>query len=260
MQNRHCHRDIYFREQSRTTEKYIIPYIHAFLPIHPDLMVAEIGCGEGGNLKPFLDRGCRAAGIDLSENKISNAGRFFSHHPNKNRLTLIARDIYRTSPDELPPADLILIRDTLEHIPDQARFLKHLRQFIKPSGKIFISFPPLRMPFGGHQQMCENAFLSRLPFFHLLPDSLYAGILRRFGEKNTKIEALLEIKRTGLSIGKFKSMVRESRYRIENEIHYLINPNYEVKFRLKPRKLPRIFRVPFFSDLITTTYYCILSL
>ena len=57
MQERHRNRKLYFDEQVQTTERYVIPYIEAVYPLHEGLRVLEIGCGEGGNLKPFLDRG-----------------------------------------------------------------------------------------------------------------------------------------------------------------------------------------------------------
>ena len=259
MDERHRDREKYFKEQSYTTEKYVIPFIHESLVLSPDLNIAEIGCGEGGNLKPFLDIGCKITGIDLAENKISNAYKFFIDHPKKNNLTLIAEDIYKVNPDELLPFDLVMLRDTLEHIHDQNSFLGYLKKFIKPTGKIYIAFPPWRMPFGGHQQMCENRFLSKMPYFHILPNFLYTGILKLFGEKESKIKALLEIKETGISISGFKRILKERKYQIDKETFYLINPNYEIKFKSKPRILPEVLNIPFIREFFTTTYYCIIS-
>ena len=260
MDDRHINREKYFQEQSYTTEKYVIPYINELLPVTSDLSVAEIGFGEGGNLKPFLDIGCKVTGIDLSENKISNADKFFENHPNKNNLVLIAEDIFKINPDKLLPFDLIMMRDTLEHIHDQDSFLEHLKKFIKPSGKVFLAFPPWCMPFGGHQQMCENKFLSKLHYFHLLPNTLYFGILKLSGESEAKIIGLSEIKETGISISGFRKILNKKNYRISKQTFYLINPNYEIKFKSKPRILPKILNIPLLKEFLTTTYYCIISL
>lgn len=259
MSDRYYNRKKYFQEQSYTTGKYVIPFLNEVILISSDLSVAEIGCGEGGNLKPFLEIGCTAVGIDLAENKISNAENFFSNCPYNKNLTLIADDIYNINPDVLKPFDIIIIRDTLEHIHNQDLFLEHLKKFIKPTGKIFLAFPPWRMPFGGHQQMCENHLLSKLPFFHLLPDPLFIGILKIFGETESKVKGLLEIKKTRISIRRFKKLVCDRQYQIDHEAYYLINPNYEVKFNLRPRKLPKALNIPFVREFLTTTYYCILS-
>jgi 2-polyprenyl-3-methyl-5-hydroxy-6-metoxy-1,4-benzoquinol methylase len=260
MQKRHYERDLYFKEQSITTEKYVIPFIDDLLPITSGLRIAEIGCGEGGNLKPFLDIGCHVVGIDIAANKIANANNFFSDHPMKDNLKLITKDIYKVNPKKHSPFDLIMLRDTIEHIYDQDAFMEHLKYFIKPSGMIFVGFPPWRNPFGGHQQICDNAFLSKLPYFHLLPNSIYPGILKIFKENEIKIKSLIEIKETGLSLNKFKYILKKRNYKIEKEVYYLINPNYEIKFKLKPRKLPGILNIPILRDYYTTAYYCVISI
>ena len=97
MHDRHTNRERYFREQNITTEKYIIPYLKDVMNVNEHTTVLEIGCGEGGNLKPFLDLGCkRVVGIDLSTTKIELANKFFADHPNKEKIEFIADDIYNT--------------------------------------------------------------------------------------------------------------------------------------------------------------------
>ena len=48
--------------------------------------------------------------------------------------------------------DLILLKDVIEHIPDQERVIPYLKEFLKPGGRVFFGFPPWYMPHGGHQQ------------------------------------------------------------------------------------------------------------
>ncbi|MBI3239478.1 MAG: class I SAM-dependent methyltransferase, partial [Flavobacteriia bacterium] len=137
MYERHTNRERYFQEQVFTTEKHVIPYIQEVMKLTPNLVVAEIGCGEGGNLKPFLDLGCKVIGIDLSESKIANGEVFFAEHPLKANLTLVAQDIYEVSPDTFHRFDLVIMRDTIEHIHDQDKFMEYLKQFLNPGGKVF---------------------------------------------------------------------------------------------------------------------------
>jgi SAM-dependent methyltransferase len=74
MQRRHIERDKYFKEQEITTRKYVLPFIRELIEIKEETSVLEIGCGEGGNLKPFLDIGCnRIIGIDMSAKYIEQA-------------------------------------------------------------------------------------------------------------------------------------------------------------------------------------------
>ena len=90
MQERHTDRKKYFSEQIITTEKYVIPFIKEFVEINPNLEVLEIGCGEGGNLKPFLDLGCSVTGVDLSEGKIKNGKKYYEDHPNNQKIKLLS--------------------------------------------------------------------------------------------------------------------------------------------------------------------------
>ncbi len=260
MQERHTNREKYFAEQAYTVSTHVIPMLEQVMTIDENTSVLEIGCGEGGNLKPFADRGCkRVVGIDLASNKIENAARFYADHPNRNKLTFIHDDIYQT--DDLGTFDLILTRDVLEHIHDQERFLHYVKRFMKADTRFFLGFPPWYNPYGGHQQVCENRLLSKLPWFHLLPVPLYRMILKLGGEPAARIEGLLEVKETGISIERFERLLKKTGYRKEKRIFYLVNPNYEVKFGLKPRVQSKLISsVPFLRDfLITTNYYIVSS-
>ena len=277
MQERHKDRTIYFAEQEYTTKKYVIPFINDFLPINSDTTVLEIGCGEGGNLKPFLDLGCRCVGLDLSQKKIELGKQVFENHPNNSNLELFVENIYEVVVEqeekrreekrrELSPFDLIILRDVIEHIPNQAKFMEYVKQFLKPDGKIFFAFPPWHNPFGGHQQIAYSK-ISLVPFIHLLPKGLYRAILHFFEGDNflaetnsTIVEELMDIKETGISIEKFRKILQQSNYIIDKEVLYFINPNYEIKFKLKPRQLFRILGlIPYLRNFYTTALYCVVS-
>lgn len=197
MQKRHLDRDRYFSEQVYTTEKYVIPFLETVFPVSSTSAVFEIGCGEAGNLKPFLDLGCTCLGIDLAESKIELGKEFLADHPNYSRLKLKADDIYNFT-DFSVKYDLIMLRDVIEHIHDQEKFIVFLQNFMHEKSVVFFAFPPWQNPFGGHQQICKSRFLSVLPFFHLLPKSMYKAVLRLFGESGATIDGLLEIKETGI--------------------------------------------------------------
>ncbi|HQX44026.1 MAG TPA: class I SAM-dependent methyltransferase [Saprospiraceae bacterium] len=257
MQERHIDRKLYFNEQSITTEKYVIPYIREIRNIDTNSVILEVGCGEGGNLEPFLKMGCKVYGIDILDHQIQIARRIFEDHPMNHNLNLIAEDIYKIKPEALPSFDVIFLRDVIEHIPDQQKFMHFIKSFLKEDGVIFFGFPPWRMPFGGHQQVCQHKLLSKLPYFHLLPQFLYSGVLKLFGESQALIDGLAEVKETGISIQEFFRYLKKSGFEIVRENHFLINPNYEIKFNLKPRLLPSIFKIPWLCDFYTTAIYCV---
>lgn len=256
MQKRHADRQQYFNEQSITTQKFVIPFIEKHRPVNPESTVLEIGCGEGGNIKPFLDLGCKVTGIDLNEGQIDIARDIYKDHPENRNLTLICEDIYQVT-DLNQKFDIIIIRDVIEHIPNQERFLPFIKRFLNTNGLIFIGFPPWQNPFGGHQQICSNRFLSHLPWFHLLPRSVYEKILIRGG---VSPDGLLEIKDTGISLERFLSIVRKENFTIKEEILYFINPNYEIKFNLRPRKLWAVLNIPYLRNFYTTCGYYLLAI
>lgn len=259
MQERYVNRKAYFNEQSKVTEKFILPYIERVMPIEKDMLVAEIGCGEGGNLMPFLDRGCKVVGIDLAPNKIENARQFFAEHPYKHNLRLINENIYSIRPEEAEQFDLIILRDTLEHIPNQDELLRHIKQFLKPNGLLFVSFPSWKSPFAGHQQICSSSILRRMPYFHLLPHRLYALMLRIFGESEYKVRGLLEIRDTRMYYQRFLRFIRKNNFHVNRIDYYLINPSYEVKFKLPTCKLCSLLSIPYLREYLSTTCYCLIE-
>lgn len=258
MQERHKNRKLYFNEQAYTTQKYVIPYIERSSPVTAECSVLEIGCGEGGNLKPFMDLGCKCFGVDLNEGQIENAKTYFADHPNVANLELLYADIYDVQRDDFQ-FDIIMLRDVIEHIHEQERFMPFLKRFMKPNGVVFFAFPPWYMPFGGHQQVC-NSKISKVPFIHVLPKSCYRAFLSAAKEFPKTIEDLLEIKDTGITIERFERIVKREHFEVLQRDFYFINPNYEIKFKLKPRKmLPVLRSIPFFRNFYTTAAYYLLK-
>ena len=259
MQERHLNREIYFKEQVITTKKYVIPYLEDLIEINNETSVMEIGCGEGGNLMPFADIGCkRVVGVDLSENKINVAKKLFSTHPNSDRIEFYDVGIYKV--DDLGKFDLIILRDVIEHIHDQEKFMGYMQKFLHKKSKVFFAFPPWYNPFGGHQQMCKSRILSKLPFFHILPNSIYGSILKGVGESERTVNGLLEIKETGITIERFEKILKRAGYKTDKKTYYFINPNYETKFNLKPRKQAKVISsLPFIRNFFTTAAYYVVS-
>ncbi len=260
MQERHTNREKYFEEQSTTTEKYVIPFIKRVREINTETSVLEIGCGEGGNLVPFAKIGCkRILGIDMSERKIENANKFFTQKNLSDNIEFICNNIYNISPEDIGKFDVIIMRDVLEHIHNQEKFMNFVKRFLKPDSAFFLGFPPWHNPFGGHQQMCKNKLLSKLPYFHILPKSIYKFILKSFGETEGLIRSLLEVKDTQITIERFERIIKDD-YIKRERIFYFINPNYEIKFGLKPKKASKLITwMPFFRGFFITTNYYVIS-
>jgi SAM-dependent methyltransferase len=259
MAQRHQDRKQYFKEQAYTTRKYVMPFIARAKSLGPELRILEIGCGEGGNMLPFVEMGCEVVGIDLNGAQLKRAGEYLSEMDLPSQPKLIHENIYNVSPEEVGRFDIIMMRDVIEHIPDQERFMEYLLNFIKEDGVVFFGFPPWHMPFGGHQQMCRTK-LGKLPWIHLLPRGLYSGYLKAVGENEGTVASRLEIYDTGITIDRFFRIVKNLPWRMVAKQLYLFNPNYEVKFGLRPTKqLGLLGAIPYVRNLYTTCCYALIS-
>jgi 2-polyprenyl-3-methyl-5-hydroxy-6-metoxy-1,4-benzoquinol methylase len=257
----HRDTDLYFDQQRENALASILPFIEPHLKrAAPGRRVLEIGCGAGGVLKAFAERGAQVTGVDLNEPSIEYAVRRFGAEAAGAHWHFELRNIYDVDPACLDGAfDLIVMKDTIEHIHDQQRLLARLPEFLAADGAVFVAFPPWQMPFGGHQQICQHRVLMRLPWIHLLPRHAYAALLRRYRESGKTIDALLEIKETGISIERFERIASETGHRIAARRLYLINPIYRDRYGLEPREqFGLLAAVPVLRDFLTTSAYYLL--
>ncbi|MDE5606631.1 MAG: methyltransferase domain-containing protein [Bacteroidales bacterium] len=256
MQKRHTDRYVYFKELAQSCRLYFIPYLEKEHRIEPGMRVLEIGCGDGGNLLPFAEMGCETLGIDLSEGRVEDAKAFFEREGVAGQFLsadFCKLDIYSYA------YDIILCHDVLEHIADKEAFLQRMCRSLKPDGIVFMAFPAWQMPFGGHQQICRSGFLSKLPFMHLLPAGCYSGILKLFNEPEDVRAELLDIKKTGVSVESFERLIERMHLTIVNRQLWFVNPHYQTKFGLKPRKLCRLFSgLPYLRNFMTTSCFYLL--
>ncbi len=252
----------YFNQQFENSKNYVLPFIQQHQSINSNTKVMEIGCGEGGVLKAFTEIGCTVVGVDLSPDRIKMAEGFMQSEVEKGLARFIAKNIYDVDfeKDFAAHFDVIILKDSIEHIPEQEKIIAQLKKYLAKGGKIFFGFPPWYMPFGGHQQICKNKLLSKLPYYHLLPAFLYKSILKAGSESEAAITELLEIKDTGISIERFERIVKQTGYKITAKQHYLINPIYRYKFKLEPRKQFGIIQaIPFFRNFLTTCVYYLIE-
>lgn len=245
MQERHSDRRRYFEELAETSRKYYVARVGEQVALGPGVRVLEIGCGDGGNLLPFAEVGCRCVGVDISKVRVEDARRFFAE---RGMAAEFLHEDVLLMPD-LGVFDVVLCHDVYEHVADKPGLLRAFEHYLRPGGVAFLAFPAWQMPFGGHQQICHGRVVSHLPFIHLLPMWAYLGLLKAFGEGPDAVNELAAIKRTKAEPGRFERLVRERSLSIVRREYWLVNPHYEVKFGLRARLLPRVLaKVPYFRN------------
>lgn len=255
----HLDSELKFDQLHHTTSRYILPYIRQYVPIGPGTRILDVGCGTGGVLKSFLEAGATVLGVDFNAGSVGVANRRFAQEVQEGRARFQVKDVYDFEENEV--FDLIILKDAIEHIHNQERIIRHLKKFLLPGGKIFFGFPPWLMPFGGHQQIIRNnKKLSKLPYFHWLPKPLFMEVLRT-GGVSEKIQAdLSEIYDTGISTARFETIVKSVGYRIVNRQVFFVNPNYEIKFGLNPRKQwSWLSKLPYLRDILGTAAYYVIA-
>lgn len=229
----HQRRERYFDHQYRVTRDHVLPFVELSGLLPAEARVLEIGCGEAGVLQAFLERGAIAVGVDRSAPRLARGKELLAEHVSAGRLTLLHQDAQElgSHTEYQSYFDLIVLKDVIEHVDDRPGLFAVMRRLLRPGGRIFLAFPPWRMPFGGHQQICRSWVLSRTPYFHLLPSSIYRSLLGLFREQPARIESLMDTKRTGLHSADFESLVQDAGFQVASQRFYAINPMYGYRFR-----------------------------
>lgn len=257
----HKDEQVRFDQQVENSRAYVVPFIEATHKLAGGVNVLEIGCGEGGVLVPFMEKGCYCVGVDLNPIRIDIANRILVKEVQEKKMEFMYKNVY--DEDFLERFkdffDVIILKDVIEHVPDQERFIPCLKNLLRPGGQIFFGFPPWYMPFGGHQQICEKKILSVMPYYHILPKPIYKGILKMFGENKDNIIELMDIKDTQISIERFERIIEHSNLKVLKKQHFLINPIYKYKFGLQPRKQwkPITYLYGLRNFLTTCVYYTV---
>jgi SAM-dependent methyltransferase len=255
----HTNRDTYHQLLHNNAVEHILPFILRETVIGPQSRVLEIGSGDGGNLSAFLTLGCTAVGVELDVNLVDFTKEKLASYIRQGKLTMLSKDIYDADieNDLGGKFDLIVMKDVIEHIHDQPKLFRRMKEMLNERGMIFFGFPPWQMPYGGHQQICSGTFTSKMPWYHLLPRSWYRSILESNKEP---VEVLMEIRDTGISIEKFEKIARETGYKTVKKQLWLVNPVYEHKFGYRARKqLPILRSIPWLRNFFTTCAYYLLK-
>ena len=128
----HEDRRRYFDIQVDNATKYVLPFIEEKFPIKAGMRVLEIGCGEAGVLKPFIDKGCTAIGVEFDLIRIELANEYLKDEVASGKLSFIGKDIYLVDAEkELGGKfDLIILKDVIEHIHDQPKLIAEMQRFL----------------------------------------------------------------------------------------------------------------------------------
>jgi SAM-dependent methyltransferase len=152
----------YFRRGPAENERFWVRL--GGRPAFKGLSVLDVGCGHGSLCVDAAEHGAtRVVGIDTDQQRIAfadeNATQQFPHL--RSALHFLDKDLRDCEERNF---DVILSKDSFEHILDPDAVLAEMSQRLKPGGRIYIGFAPLyNSPIGHHFRTG-----TMLPWGHLL--------------------------------------------------------------------------------------------
>ena len=256
----HTDKRRYFGMQRDVARDYVLPMLGPHLPSDRPWRVLEVGCAEAGVLKAFVEAGHHGTGIELEPHRAALAREFLADDIAAGRAEVHTFNVYDVDPADFAGFDAIILKDVIEHIPEQERMVPRLAEFLAPGGQIFFGFPPWMMPFGGHQQIASSRLLSKLPWVHLLPRSAYARVVAAAGERAHIREELADIRATRITVERFERIVAEAGLHVTERKLWLFNPIYALKFGIGARvQFPLLARVPWLRNFVSTAAYYVVG-
>lgn len=99
--------------------------------IDPGKTLLEIGCGNGLSLEVYQNYGLQTRGLEPNGPKLSK----------KEKTLGISRNTIKKASYYKNSFDYIVLREVLEHIPNQKQVLSKCREWLKPSGKLIVTVP-----------------------------------------------------------------------------------------------------------------------
>lgn len=240
----------YWKYQYELGKESISPYLSEHKCFKKGDRVCEIGSAEGGVLHSLIVDGAEyGLGTDIAESRII-AGAEISKAAELN----VEYSLHNILSEEPKPEwvnsfDIAMLRDVIEHLDNTFLALKNISKILKPSGVLFITFPPYYSPYGGHQHTLAGNFFTKLPYIHLLPNFIFHRLIRSGRENDIgEVKRLQTIK---LTAKKLKSAAEKAGYEIMNEDYYLLRPVFKMKFGLPTIKITALAKLPFIKDLFS---------
>lgn len=210
--------------------------------------VLEIGCGTGRLAVDMAGAGAiRVDALDLDPDVIGFAqSNLREHHPELSSVVHFISGDTVDCPSEA--YDLVVSKDSFEHVFDLRGLLREITRCLKPGGRLYAGFGPLyNSPTGDH-----GVALSRLPWGHVLTPR--NRVLRRVNRHRAdKISSLLELRNVNmLAYRDYCRLFGESGLR---QIRWSVNQSDHWVSKI----LTVLRRIPVLTEYCTHNIYCVME-
>jgi len=251
----------YWRYQYRLAKEYLIPLLREWGFEPAGRSVLDVGSAEAGALMAFAEEGAIVCGLELNPHRVelarqlAKASGFELDIRNGNFLDL---DMIKQFPG---PYDLVLLRDVLEHLPDKATALGHIRQLLGQRGVSLITFPPYWSPFAGHQQLLTSPF-RMVPYFHWWPRPLFELVawgIRKWDRHAHVLRDMQFFRQERLSLRRFEQLARSTGLQILHRRFYLLRPSFKLRYGWPVMEARFIGKIPGLRELLVTGAFYLLK-
>lgn len=230
--------------------------------VQPDFQgatVLDVGCGWGALCVEMAQAGAaKVVGLDIVPRLIDFAqGYTQQHYPEfKDVLEFRALDLRDYAPVQF---DIIVSKDSFEHILDLDRMLQEMYKRLKPGGRIYTGFGPLYpSPYGDHDRRqvsfarwgAWGKLLARLPWAHLWTEQQIIAMHRRTQENS--VTSMRDLGLNQLAASDYRRAFARSGFQIVN---YQINQSEHFSSKL----FAALAKLPGLEDYVTHNIYCILE-
>ena len=214
-----------------------------------DLKILDVGCGHGslcvhmGFKKPE-----KIIGIDINKNLIEFAkNNLINNYPDL--ISIIDfKNIQISELDEYD-FDIIVSKDTFEHIIELDKVIPEIIKRLKINGKLLLGFGPLYNSFNGDHYQTK----SKIPWGHLIRNE--ESIIKQLNKKRDDKNKLITIYDLGLN----KYSLKQYEYLLNNcgleIIYYKTNINDHPISKI----FSQISRINILKEYFTNNIYCILQ-
>jgi len=214
-------------EQVMFSHKYLYPYLKQHIKNLDDLTVLVVGCGEGGVVGNFRSHGIECEGLEINEKLIEGDFVMIGDITGMTRaIPLSAGKGY----------DLIIMRDTIEHIHVKWMAFHNIRCLLNNGGYLYITFPPKHSAFAGHQQNLKT-FLRYIPFVHLLP----LWLLSLSGEEERRLWKVKNTYMVGMNISRFNTLTKRFNFVPVIKNYFISRPVFRLRYGLPTIRGNKLF-------------------
>ncbi len=126
----------------KTRREIILDVLKRYIPANQGKIIAEIGCGTGGNLK-YFKKYYQVIGSDISSEAVKHASKRVD-------CSIFIGDFRATLSPYWKDLHGVLLADVLEHIEDDRKFMEDIIYNLNRSGIILLTVPAHQFLWSNH--------------------------------------------------------------------------------------------------------------